>query len=315
MQYTTINGYRISNLTLGTVALGLPYGVSNAEGQPTAEESRAIIAAAYDAGVTCLDTASSYGAAETLIGDYLRAAAPRDLTVITKFRFHTEVINDVEKTLSRVRASVDESREKLGLPRLPVCLFHMDRDLPLERCVELLPEVLATLKAEGRIHLGGISLDDPAEADFFAGHTDIDAVQASVNVFDQRLVRNGMLRRLQRSGKIVFARSIYLQGLFFMRPADLRGNLKEAAGYLDQLARIAAEENMTVAQLAFSYVRDLEGVDSLLFGAHKLQQVAENMRLLEGPPISTRASEQIGRLFSDVPEDIITPRNWKYATI
>ena len=59
---------RLSRLTLGTVQLGLPYGIANRAGQPEYGEIRAIVAAAVEGGVNCFDTAAAYGTSEAVLG-------------------------------------------------------------------------------------------------------------------------------------------------------------------------------------------------------------------------------------------------------
>ena len=39
MDYSQIRGYTIPKLTLGTVALGMDYGISNTDGKPVDEKS------------------------------------------------------------------------------------------------------------------------------------------------------------------------------------------------------------------------------------------------------------------------------------
>jgi aryl-alcohol dehydrogenase-like predicted oxidoreductase len=119
-----------------------------------------------------------------------------------------------------------------------------------------------------------------------------------------------MLRRLKEEDKIVFARSIFLQGLFFLGNEQLSGNLKPAASYLDQLKILAGKAGMTVPQLAFSFVRDLEGITSLLFGAEKVQQVEQNIEFMKGKKISSGIEEEIRATLGDISETIITPALW-----
>jgi aryl-alcohol dehydrogenase-like predicted oxidoreductase len=132
-----------------------------------------------------------------------------------------------------------------------------------------------------------------------------------MNLLDQRLVNTGLLPRLKADNKIVFIRSLYLQGLFFMKPDDLKGNLTEAGTYLETLNDLAEQAGMSLTQLAFSYVRDTPGVTSIVFGAVNPAQVKQNVELLEGPSISNELRLEIERSFSDIPESIIVPGLWK----
>ena len=75
------NGYEITALTLGTVQLGLAYGVNNAQGMPTFEESSAILNTALDSGIVSFDTARGYGESEAVLGRFFRENPERKKTL------------------------------------------------------------------------------------------------------------------------------------------------------------------------------------------------------------------------------------------
>ena len=62
---------KISKLCLGTVQLGLDYGVANREGKPSLEKSLKMLDFAYESGIRWFDTAQAYGNAEEVLGNYL----------------------------------------------------------------------------------------------------------------------------------------------------------------------------------------------------------------------------------------------------
>ena len=73
------SGHAYGVLSLGTAQLGMGYGVANKTGQPSHDQATRMIRAAVDHGVTYIDTARAYGAAEsrigaTLIPDYIGRA-------------------------------------------------------------------------------------------------------------------------------------------------------------------------------------------------------------------------------------------------
>ena len=72
MQNIDIKDISISRLSLGTVQLGLTYGVNKNHGKPSEEEAFAILNTALDGGVNCLDTAAAYGDSEVVIGKWLK---------------------------------------------------------------------------------------------------------------------------------------------------------------------------------------------------------------------------------------------------
>lgn len=61
---------------------------------------------------------------------------------------------------------------------------------------------------------------------------------------------------------IVFIRSVFLQGLFFRDPQTLpEGVLQLAKEPLKKLNKLAEEENRSIAEIALTFIRDLDGVN------------------------------------------------------
>ena len=303
----------ISKLMLGTVALGLDYGIADQQQKPELKESIDILSFALQAGISAFDTARTYGTAEQLLGDFLSSNEVRKpVSIVTKFKIDPKNIYDIKKSREEVFESVKTSLRNLKQQKVPVCLFHMNRELPRQAVMDIIPGIFEELLEAGLIDIAGISIDHPAEAEWFVDQPLIKALQVPMNVFDHRLLNNGMLQQLQANGKMVFVRSVFLQGLFFLKPEELKGNLVNAAPYLRRLKALADSEGISIAQLAFSYIRDIRAVTSIVFGAKNVSQVAQNIELSNGKPLSAEVRDTIHFLFTDIPEDIITPGNWVY---
>ncbi len=314
MEYSKLLGYNISRLTLGTVALGMNYGISNNGDKPDKDCSLGIISSALEAGINILDTARGYGESEGLIGDFLESREDRQpVNVVTKFRVSPENLADKEKVRAEIYDSVQSSLGFLKLKCIPVCLFHMNRRLPFDDVLEIVPSVFNDLKSDGLIDVAGVSVDHPDEAPFFLEYPVIEAMQVPLNVFDTRIIKNGSLDRMHKNDKIVFVRSIFLQGLFFMDPHNLKGNLADAAKYIEALQDIAGGVNMSIAQLAFSFIKSLQGISSIVFGAVSREQVKQNVSLLDTDVVSDEIKALIKSNFEEVPEHIITPGMWSFV--
>lgn len=311
MNETSFQNYRFSALTLGTVQLGMNYGISNSSGVPDSQERFRMLEYAVQAGINTLDTARQYGHSEQVLGDFLEQTGHQNrLNLVSKFKISSEDRPNLERAWVSVRNSVNESLATLRIRQLPVCLLHKGPE-PVEAVMTILPTILHRLKEEGLIDIGGISAFEPEDVDACLAEPVIEAYQIPVNVFDQRLLQRGTLAKLE--SKLVFARSVFLQGLFFMNPDQLTGNLTGAEPHLRQLQQLAEQAEMTVAQLAFSFVRDLPAVDSIVFGAVNESQVRQNVELLAGPPIPTKLLADIQEIFQDVEEELITPLQWAPA--
>lgn len=314
MEYSNIHGYKISKLTLGTVALGMDYGISNDKEKPDRSHSFGIISSALKAGINTLDTARGYGEAEQLIGDFLEDRKINEpVNIVTKFRISPENLDNKEKVRAEIYNSVRSSLSLLKLKYIPICLLHMNRHLSLHDVLEILPFIFSDLKNDGLIDIAGVSIDHPDEAPFFLDHPVIEAMQVPLNIFDTRIIKNGSLDRMHKDGKIVFVRSIFLQGLFFMNTHNLKGNLAEAAKYIEALQNIARGADMSIAQLAFSFIKSLQGISSIVFGAVNQEQVKQNIGLLKTGVISNEIKELIKYNFDKMPEHIITPGLWSFT--
>lgn len=306
MKNTRLKGFDISALTLGTVQLGLDYSLHH--NQPSREQSLEILTNAVDQGISVLDTAREYGNSEELIGSFLKTRP--DTVVVSKFKIDPELFADPQKAFAASYRSVKESLSVLGLQKLPFLLFHKGPQHPIAATAKVIPGILSRLKELDLIAVGGISVFEPTEMEVFKDYSEIEAFQVPINIFDHRLLQSGALQAAHALGKIVFARSIFLKGLFFKEPASLEGVLKEAIPYLQDLRRIAQTHQLSIAQLAFSYVQDIPEISSIVFGADTPDQVHQNIQLLEGPALSSDLRNEISEAFANVPTAVITPHVW-----
>ena len=127
-----------------------------------------------------------------------------------------------------------------------------------------------------------------------------------MSIFDQRLIACGALDRLAKRGVEAYVRSVFLQGLFFLDPDRVSDPilLAHAVPGIRRLREIAEREGMTVAQLAVGFLRDLEGVTSLVLGADEPSHVKQNLSYFSTPALNERTMEELKREFAavDVPE-------------
>ena len=131
------------------------FGKGNSE-----EEARAIMDAAWAAGIRWFDTADAYGggSSETFIGRWRADRQPEGLIVTTKV--YNPVSGDpADRGLSRdrIRRNVEGSLERLGIDRIDYYLAHdRDAETPLAETVGAFEE----LAAEGTIAAWGLSNHD-----------------------------------------------------------------------------------------------------------------------------------------------------------
>ncbi len=302
MNGTCINGKTVSKISLGTVQLGLNYGIANNEGQPSLEKSFQILEKAINGGITALDTARGYGNSEDVLGEYFRKNCNDKLFITTKYKCslgEDATYNEIEKD---VFTSVETSLNKLGVDKIDCLLLHNAFYKGVYQGKNI-AKAFEKLIARNLVGITGLSMARYIEEieDMFSFDV-FKATQVPMNIFDLRLIKSGLYEKLVEKNIRIFVRSVFFQGLFFLDVENIKNpELKRlVADYLIVLQNIAKRENMSMAELAISFIRDIKGVTSLVIGADNKEQVEENIKYLSSPSISENGRREIEEKLSGV---------------
>lgn len=311
MEKKTVSGLSISPLTLGTVQLGMPYGIANKSGMPDKSTSCSILQAAIDGGISSFDTANEYGESEKVLGSFFNNKA--EPLFITKLRFNVDSrtkATDLEEQLYRC---VKNSITNLRIKRIPVLLLHNPE--VLEEHGETIAFLFRRIQSEGLVNKIGVSFgantDEQFQTVWEIVQDDLyEVVQVPANIFDRRLFHNEGFEKLQANNKIVFVRSIFLQGVLFLKENELPNHLSEAQQALHIVNNISQKSGFSIAQLAVSFIRDLDYVDSLVIGAETPEQLGATIELMKGPALPKRVREECMQRLNELPENVINPALW-----
>ncbi|WP_167132724.1 aldo/keto reductase [Paramicrobacterium chengjingii] len=107
--------------TTGLTCGPLVFGTSGIGQSGDTQKALSALSAAADAGLRDWDTSNGYGLAERYVGTVLAERRGQGIQVFTKA---DPLAASTDFSGDRVRASVDESRERLGLDVLPVVHLH-----------------------------------------------------------------------------------------------------------------------------------------------------------------------------------------------
>jgi aryl-alcohol dehydrogenase-like predicted oxidoreductase len=105
----------VSRLTLGGGGIGQIWG------ETSAEEARATLAAAIDAGIDLLDAAPGYRNCETFIGETFDGRLPTGVRITTKHGLATVPAGEAA---GRLAASLEESLKAMRLERVDLFFLH-----------------------------------------------------------------------------------------------------------------------------------------------------------------------------------------------
>ncbi len=294
-----------SPITLGTVQLGMTYGVANTSGQPTEAEALRILDRAVELGVNTIDTARMYGTAEQTIGKWLASRKLPGVRIVTKIP-KIPIGSDAERKRF-VRGQIAASKAALGIEPMALVLVHEESDLLDPAVVEEFQSALASGSIEGF----GASVYRLAVAERLIATTPIAALQVPANIADNRFEQAGLLKAASKLNIAVFVRSVFLQGILLMTPERLPDHLKAFAPLLAALADAARRSGRSVLELLIAAIRDVPGVTSLVLGVDTAWQLEPNMRALLAPPVPPNIREDLMQSASRIPPEILMPTNWK----
>lgn len=306
MDYRKIKDLDVSLFTLGTVQLGIDYGMVGSTKKPTQDAAFAVLDAAAKLGVNTWDTANNYGDSETVIGNWVaenRGPKPNIITKIgpldhsSKAALRDDILRQTEKCC-----------KDLQVDKLDMLMLHDFADYDKDR--DVCTKVFADLKASGVIRTSAISAYSEHDYRVMAD-SEFDAMQIPLNVFDWDKIENGEMDALKQAGKSVFTRSVYLQGLVFMDPQNLPEKMAFAKPTLEKYQALCKEFEVSPAVLALSYVLSVPAVTSVVLGCQNPEQVASNCDMINSRLELTAAHmEALRKAFADTPRRVLDPRIW-----
>ncbi len=292
----------ISPMTLGTVQLGMNYGIANDAGKPDEEKSFSILRSALESGVTALDTARAYGDSELVIGRFLKQWKGEMPAIITKIpKLQGSSSKELEKFATE---SVEQSLERLGVNKVDAIMLHGAKD-PVTHGTACVDAVKALID-HGYTNRVGVSVYTAEDIEEMLPYDIFSMTQVPMSIFDQRLIADGSVKKLQERNYSVFVRSVFLQGLFFLEPEKVTDPIlsEHAVPKIRLLRHIAADLGITVAQLAIAFMRDCAGVTSLVLGADTPEQVKSNIAYFDAPALDEAVMALLQKEFAfvDIPE-------------
>ena len=194
-----------TKICIGTAQFGMDYGITNKYGKTKETEVRSILEEASRKGINYLDTAKVYGNAEKVIGRCKTANSKlKIITKITKAKNQTITVDDER----RWQKELDETLKDIGETKVDTILIHNADDLKKEG-KEILLNWLKCNRENGITKEIGASIYEKKDAEELKKHQ-LDAVQLPISLYDQRLIKDGTIKKLKDNGLTVHARSIYL---------------------------------------------------------------------------------------------------------
>jgi aryl-alcohol dehydrogenase-like predicted oxidoreductase len=302
-----------SSITVSTVGVGC-----NAFGtRIDADQTKAVVDAAFEHGIDFFDTADVYGTGESeqLLGDALKGR--RDEAVIaTKFGMDMQGVNGDDGgrrgTATYVRTAVEASLKRLGTDHIDLYQLHTpDPSTPIEETLGVMTELVkeGKVRAIGSSNLQAWQLVD---ADWTSRTKGLESFVTAQNEYSlyNRTAETELVPACEALGVGLLPYFPLAYGLLtgkYARGEDApegtrlavqRGRLESADwDRIEALESFAAARNISILDLAIGGLAAQPAVTSVIAGATKPEQVAANAAAGEWTPTAEDLDElaELGR--------------------
>lgn len=289
----------INKLILGTVQLGLDYGVNNKTGKPSLESAYSILNFAYENGVTTLDTAEAYGNSQEVIGGFLKENPKKTFQIITKLSANT--------TVSKGHL-IDHIRENLRILNVESLHGYLFHNYDCFKRQEYLYQEILSAKKSGIIHQAGISLYTNEEIeDIITNYQEFDFIQIPFNLLDNESKRRTIIEEARKKSIDIHTRSVFLQGLFFAPLDGLSDKLIPLRKYLLKIKKVQNSSQIKTEEMAMQYVLQKDYIDKVLIGVDNVSQLKNNIDICKK---ETNVSWSKIDNIKVKEEHLLNPSNW-----
>ena len=282
---------------LGTVQLGLKYGVQNQNQSEWvgAADRISILERAHQLGIRSLDTANNYGESQNFIGGF---PGKKDFKILSKFILSEE--------FPQVKIHFQKAIQSLGVPNLESFSFHRFDDI--YNYPQALSE-LVQLKEKGLIKNIGVSLYSNAQMEKVLKIPEIKIIQFPFNVLDNFSQRSVALKKAIDAKKVLHVRSAYLQGLLLMAVDQIPQTLQSVVPAIKKLQQIALRSKISMGSLCLGYILQQNLFSGLVIGVDHPDQLSINFQDYIGASHTEIDLDEINKINVDDVR-ILDPSQW-----
>jgi aryl-alcohol dehydrogenase-like predicted oxidoreductase len=279
------------------------YGISNLTGQPDPETSMAIIETAWKGGIREFDTAQAYGTSEKILGRVIQRKNIQDRIKVTT-KLSAEIDHMSRKA---VFVSVRQSLSLMGISAIHGLLLHTEQMLQQwDKGIEC---AMKALIDSHLVETVGISVYSPETAMRALNTDGITAIQIPSNILDRRFEKAGIFDDVMSTNKQIYVRSVFLQGLLFIKSNDLPSNMGFAQQTLRQFESLVEKYHISRLELALGYVKHTYPHAKIIVGAETPHQVKECLSSWKSV-ISEDILNAVRERFINVDKRILHPGRW-----
>ncbi|MDD6211505.1 MAG: aldo/keto reductase [Bacteroidales bacterium] len=306
MEYRTLGR---SNLSLSVITFGSWAAGSWMWGKTDRKNAVEAIKAAYDMGVTSIDTAPIYGQGESedIVGEAIKGIPREKVQILTKFGMRWDIAKgdfafksknnkgeeiDIYKYAAKesVIKECEDSLRRLGTDYIDLYQIHWpDKTTPVSETFE----AVAKLIEQGKVRYAGVCNYDATLIDEAAHYVPIVTDQVPFSMVNRDIEKETVpycqanyisilayspLERGLLTGKMqpghVFAEGDHRKTNKFFTDESIR----RTDAFLEKLKPLAKEKNASLSQLVLRWTIEQPGITIALVGARNPEQSVQNAK-------------------------------------
>ncbi len=306
------SGLEVSEIGLGTVELGIDYGIRTGKStnQPTESDAARLLNHALDVGVNFIDTAAAYGTSEAIIGRVLKGRREQYCLATKCLHWQDEQLSENE-TRKRINDSIESSLKDLQTDVIDLLQIH-GRDIP-ELEMKMIDEglvwdVLDRARQSGKVRFLGYSSYSETVSLKIVETRDWDTLQVAYNVFDQRNA-NAVITAAHIGEMGVIIRSALLKGVLSDKANHLPDHLSELVKRTHTLQNLLDKPIPSIPQLALRFVLSNPKITCIVVGADKIVYLDEAVSVSDGNGLPRPLYQEVASLAIDDTR-LLNPGTW-----
>jgi len=307
MKTRKLGSFECSPIGLGCMSLSHAYGTP-----PSEKEAEQILLQALDLGYSMLDTAALYGFGnnETLLGRVLKGRR-NDFVLASKCGMFKNAagVREINGRPEVIKKTCEDSLRRLQTDVIDLYYLHRwDKNVPIEDSVGALSDLFAagkirdiglsevsaeTLKKAHKVHpIAAVQ----TEYSLWTRNPEI-AVLDTCRELGTTFVAFSPLARAFLTGKLRDVSALEEKDIRRGMPRFYADNYAENLQLLSRVEKVAEAENMTLAQLALSWLLGRDDNIVPIPGTTRLDHLAENFSAVD-LQLSSEAFEQLDQIMN-----------------
>ena len=289
---------QVSEISLGTVELGMDYGipVRGEHRQPSEADANRLLNRALDLGINLIDTAQAYGESEAIIGRGLKSRRDEYILATKIAGLSWEGYTGVELR-EQVETSITKSLRALQTDVIDLLYIHNATPELIQRGE--IVEIMQRAQQAGYTRFIGTTTYGKAAPLAVLKDGRFDCVQVAYNLLDRQFEER-VLPLAKKSDVGVVVRSVLLKGALTHRYAHLPEELYELRTAVRRINSLCGAQANSLPELAYRFVLAHPAVSTALVGTsrvHELQEIVSFAGCNSLPP----------ELLDDLREIVVSP--------